>query len=271
MGMAHIHPTAVISSGAQLGDNVHIGAYCTIGPGVILHDRVHVHAHVSITGATEIGEACEIHPFVALGGIPQDTSYKGEDTRLVIGARNIIREHVTMHIGTSAGRGITEVGDDGYYMVGSHIGHDCRVGNNVTLANNVALGGHVQVGDYATLSGLVGVHQFTRIGKYAFAGAQASLMSDLIPYGMAVGHPACLNGLNMVGLKRNGFSRATIRQLRALYKDIFTAGPGLFEERVAAAAQTHQDCPQAQDVIAFIRAKTARPLCLPQDRKRANA
>ncbi len=260
-----IHPSAHVERGAKLGTGVKIGAFCFIGENAQLHDNVVVHPQAHIAGTVSIGEGSQIYPFAALGLAPQDFKFKGECTKLVIGERCIIREHVTMHPGTESGNGITSVGDDGYFMVGSHIAHDCIVGNNVVFANAVAIGGFVQIGDHANLSGHVGVHQFTRIGHHAFIGALAYVSRDVIPYGMAVGNPAALNGLNVIGMQRAGMARAQIRRARSAYRALFCKGPTLFADRLCDVDQAFADCQPAVDFIHFAKQKSLRALCMPNE------
>jgi UDP-N-acetylglucosamine acyltransferase len=258
-----IHPTAIVDVGAELGDGVSIGAYSLIGPNVRLGEGVQIASHVVIEGHTDIAEACEVHPFSNLGGPPQHSGHKGEPTRLVIGARNIIREHVTMHCGTVMGRGVTTVGSDGLFMVGAHIAHDCVVGNHVTMINNATLAGHVRLEEYAIMGGLSAAHQFTRIGRHAFVGGMAGVNYDVIPYGNVWGNHAHLEGLNLVGLKRRGFSRETINTLRAAYRMLF-ADEGAFQERLDDTATAFANSPEVMEVIDFIRADSNRPLTTPK-------
>ena len=217
---ATIHPSSIVERGAELGDGVEIGPFCVIGPKVRLGDGVRLLSHVSIAGSTTIGPRTLIRPFAALGQPPQDKGYKGEDTRLIIGADNILHEHVTMQLGTPKGRQQTVVGDRGFFMVGAHVGHDCIVGDNVTFANNATLGGLVEIADFVNLGGLCAVHQFGRVGQYAFIGGGAPVTGDVIPFGMVDNHGG-LHGLNLVGLKRRGFARETINALREFYRRVF--------------------------------------------------
>ncbi|WP_165186902.1 acyl-ACP--UDP-N-acetylglucosamine O-acyltransferase [Caulobacter soli] len=261
--MTQIHPTAIVSPGAQLGQDVEIGAFCTVGPKVQLADGVRLISHVVVEGATRIGSGTTIHPFAVLGSAPQHLAHKGEDTQLVIGERNIIREHVTMHAGTVGGGGVTTVGSDSLYMVGAHVAHDCVVGDRVTFANNATLGGHVVIGDFVFMGGLCAVHQFTRIGRYSFVGGGGVVTKDIIPYGSVWGNHAHLEGLNLVGLKRRGFSREAINALRAAYRLLF-ADEGTFQERLDDVAEAHAGTPEVMEIVEFIRADGNRPLCLPE-------
>ena len=265
MNDTNIHPSAEVEHGVKLGTGVKIGPYSVVKAGAEIRDGVIIHGQAYIAASVTLGEGCEVFPQAVLGMAPQDVKYTGEETRLVIGARNIIREHVTMNPGTAVGNGITVVGDDGFFMIGSHVGHDCVVGNHVTLANSVALGGYVQVGDYASFGGLAGVHQFVRIGHHAFVGAMACVTNDVIPYGMIQGNPARLNGLNVVGMQRAAMSRASIQRARAAYKAIFSHKEGVFEDRLKHAQSLYKQDKPAMDIINFIQTRSLRPLCLPDD------
>lgn len=261
--MTTIHPTAIVDAGAELSDDVEIGAYCIVGPRVKLGARTQLLSHVIIEGETTIGEDNLIHPFTRLGGPPQHTGYKGEPTRLEIGARNVIREHVTMHTGTAIGRGVTKVGGDGLFCVGCHVAHDCIVGDHVVLINSATLGGHVIIEDYGYMGGLSAAHQYTRVGRHAFVGGMAGVNHDVIPYGNVWGNHAHLEGLNLVGLKRRGFPRETINTLRAAYRMLF-AEEGTFQERLEDTAEAYAQSPEVMEILTFIRAEAGRPLTMPQ-------
>jgi UDP-N-acetylglucosamine acyltransferase len=258
----HVHPKAHVHDGAQLGHGVEIGPWCVVGPDVRLGDGVRLTSNVVIEGDTEVGEGCVVHPFAVLGGPPQHLAHKGEKTRLVVGARNLIREHVTMNTGTVAGGGVTTVGSDGLFMAGSHVAHDCVVGDHVVFANNATIGGHVTVGDYVFLGGLSAVHQFTRVGRYSFIGGLAPVTKDVIPYSL-VGNDASLEGMNLVGLKRRGFPREVINDLRTAFRLLF-APEGTFQERLEDVARVLSGSPQVMEVVEFIRADANRPLCMPR-------
>ncbi len=257
-----IHPQSFVDSNAQLGENVQIGPGCVVGPNVTIGDGSILHSQIVIAGSTTLGNSCIIYPFAALGHPPQDFKYKGEDTKLFIGNNVTIREHVTMHLGTVVGRGETRVGDNGYFMVGSHVGHDCIVGNSVTFANNATLGGQVTVGDHVIMGGLSAVHQFCRVGKHAFVGGGAPVTGDVIPYGMVDNHGR-LAGLNLVGLKRRGFGRDQINDLRTAYR-LFFATEGTFQERIDDAARLYHDQELVLEMVSFIRDGANRHLCLPK-------
>ena len=228
-----IHPSAIVEPGAALGEGVRIGPFCHVGPRVRLGGGVVLKSHVVVMGDTEIGAGSTLYPFACIGEAPQDLKYAGEDTRLVIGARNRIREYVTMNPGTAGGGGLTQVGDDGLFMAGSHVAHDCRVGNGVILVNNVAIAGHCSLGDEVIVGGLSGVHQFVRIGRGAMIGALTMVTADVLPFALVSGPRGHLDGLNLVGLKRRGASRAEIAALRGLLADL---GTGAFRETARARA-----------------------------------
>ncbi|MFN3584713.1 acyl-ACP--UDP-N-acetylglucosamine O-acyltransferase [Phenylobacterium sp.] len=261
--MAQIHPTAIVADSAEIAENAVIGPFCIVGEAVRIGAGTRLHAHVVVEGRTTLGRNNQVHPFAVLGGPPQHTGYKGEDTQLVIGDNNIIREHATMNIGTVNGGGVTRVGSNGFYMIESHVGHDCVVGDNVILTKQATLGGHCHVGDYVIVGGLAAVHQFTRVGRHAMIGGLAAVVKDVIPYGSVWGNHAHLEGLNLVGLKRRGFDRETINTLRAAYRLLF-ADEGTFQERLEDTAQTYADSPEVMEIIEFIRADASRPLCLPE-------
>ena len=262
---ASVHPTAIVDDGAELGAGVEIGPFCIVGPRARLGEGTRLISNVVIEGDTRLGADCVVHPFAVLGAPPQHLAHRGEDTRLEIGDRNVLREHVTMHAGTVMGGGVTKVGSDGLFMVNTHVAHDCVVGDRVAMANNASLGGHVQVGDFVFVGGLAGVHQHTRIGRYSFVGASAMVTKDVIPYGSVWGNHAHLEGLNLVGLKRRGFSRAAIGDLRSAFRLLF--GPeGTFQERVEDTARVFAANAEVMEIVAFIRADANRPLCLPDSK-----
>jgi UDP-N-acetylglucosamine acyltransferase len=259
-----IHPTAVIQPGAVIGEGCTIGPYCVIGPRVTLGDNCILHSHVVIEGITTVGYACEIFPFASLGHKPQDLKYKGEESCLIIGARNKIREYCTMNPGTSGDRMETRVGDDCLFMMSTHVAHDCIVGNRVILANCATLAGHVVVEDGVVIGGLSAVRQFVRVGKGAMIGGMSAVENDVIPYGMVMGERATLAGLNFVGLERRGVDKATIQILRSAFKDLFENTDGTFAQRVERAAATHANQNLVKDIIQFIQAKAGSALCQPK-------
>ncbi|GAB4304730.1 MAG: acyl-ACP--UDP-N-acetylglucosamine O-acyltransferase [Roseovarius sp.] len=258
---ALIHPSAVIEPGALLGEGVRIGPFCHVGPQVRLGDRVELKSHVVVTGDTEIGPDCVIFPFACIGEIPQDKKYRGERTRLVIGARNRIREHVTMNPGTEGGGGVTRVGDDGLFMAGCHIAHDVQVGNRVIVVNNAAVAGHCIIEDDVIIGGLSGVHQFVRIGRGAIIGAVTMVTNDVIPHGLVQAPRGHLDGLNLIGLKRRGVPREDITALRAAFQ-MLAQGEGSFQERARRLGEeTRSD--YVRQIVDFVMAGSDRSFLTP--------
>jgi UDP-N-acetylglucosamine acyltransferase len=258
--MAAIDPTARIEPGAAIGHDVEIGPYCIVGGNVAIGDGCRLLAHVHVTGHTTIGARSVIYPFASLGTAPQSVKYRGGPTRLHVGCDCDIREGVTINVGTEDDHGLTEVGDRCFLMVGSHVGHDCQVGNDVTFANNVVLGGHVSVGSFAVFGGQAAVRQFVRVGEGAMVVGMSGVRADVIPFGMVQGPLADLIGLNVVGLRRRGYDKVDIHHLRQAYEAMFF-GIGTFRERVEAYATGNDQCPLVAKVIDFIRAGS-RPLTM---------
>ena len=263
LAKTQIHSTAVISSEAQIGANVKVGPFCVVGSNVTLDDDVVLHSHVVVNGFTHIGAETEIFPFASIGSPPQDLKYSGEPSKLVIGKKNIIRENVTMNPGTVGGGMLTIVGDYGLFMVGSHVAHDCIVGDNVVLANNATLAGHVTVGSFVILGGLSAVHQFVHIGDHAIVGGMTGVEHDVIPYGSVKGNRASLSGLNIIGLKRRGFSRGQVDELRAAYRMLFD-GDGTFQERLVKLLSTNPSSEAVLEIIKFIKKDSTRAICQPK-------
>lgn len=262
---AQTHPTAIIENGAQIADNVVVGPYCCVGPQVKLEENVYLVSHVSLSGDLTIGAGTKVYPFASLGHPSQDLKYKGEASFTVIGKNCTIREYVTIQPGTEHGIMKTTVGDNCLIMVGAHIAHDCVVGNNVIMANNATLGGHVTVGDFVIIGGLSAVQQRVRIGDHAIIGGMSGVEKDVIPYAMVVGERAYLNGLNIIGLKRRGFSNQTIQELMKMYDQLFKKEFGnTLAERIEQASTNSQD-PAVSLVIEFIKQDTQRHLCLPKN------
>jgi len=255
-----IDASARIEAGAAIGQNVSIGPLCTIGPNVSVGDGCRLHAHVNLTGHTTIGARTVIHPFASLGSAPQSVKYRGGPTRLVVGADCDIREGVTLNTGTEDDRGVTQVGDRCFLMVGAHVAHDCLVGNNVVFANNVVLGGHVTVGDNVMFGGGVAVRQFVRIGEGAMIVGLSGVRADLIPWGMAHGSLAHLIGLNVVGMRRNGVSKAEILLVRRAYEALFF-GEGEFRARLDKVEREYGGDARVRKIVDFIRAGK-RPLTM---------
>jgi UDP-N-acetylglucosamine acyltransferase len=260
--MSSIHPTAVVDPSCEIADDARVGPACYIGPNVVIEAGVDLISHVVIPRDTRIGSGTVAHPYAVLGGDPQHAGYKGEPTRLEIGAKTVIRENVTFNRGSPGGGGVTRIGAGGYFMANSHVGHDAILGDNVTAATGVAIGGHARIGDRVFLGGLCAVHQFGRVGSGAIIGGLAAVTRDVIPYGSAWGNHAQLHGLNMVGLKRRGYDKAAIRRLLNAYRAIFE-GPGVFADRVAQARRDWADLPEIIEIVDFIQADAKRPLCLP--------
>lgn len=259
----NIHPTAIVDPKAQLGKNVIIGAYSVIGPHVVLGDEVEIMHHVIVDGRTRVGARSQIYSFAAVGFQTQDRKYKGEPSILEIGTDTIIREHATLHPGTEGGGMVTRVGDNCLLMIGSHVAHDCHLGNGVVLANNATLAGHVNVGDFVTIGGLAAVHQFVRIGHHAMIAGLSGVGYDVIPYGTVIGDRAHLQGLNLIGLKRRGFDRHVIHSLRNAYRLIF-AKEGSWEERLNDAAAMFKENSPVMEIVNFMMAPAQRPICKPK-------
>ena len=258
---ATVHPLAIVEPGAEVGPDCRIGPFSIIGPEVRLGAGVEIKSHSIITGRTEIGDETVIFPFATIGEIPQDLKFRGEATRLVIGRRNRIREHVTMNTGTEGGGGVTRVGDDCLFMAGAHVAHDCQIGNHVILVNNVALAGHVIVEDDVIVGGLSGVHQFVRIGRGAIVGALSMVTADVIPHGLVQGPRGQLDGLNLVGLKRRGTDKTEINALRDLYAAL---GDGNFRESARRLADAKPESALVSEVLDFILGPSDRSFLTPR-------
>lgn len=261
--MTTVHPTALIDPAARLGAGVSIGPFTVVGPDVTLGDGVVLHSHVVVTGRTTLGARTKVYPFASLGHAPQDLKYKGEPSRVEIGADTVIRENVTVNLGTEGGGMLTKVGDRCLLMAGAHVAHDCLVGDNVILVNNVTLGGHVRIADNAILGGLSAVHQWVRIGEGAFVGGMSGVENDVIPYGTVLGNRAHLGGLNLVGLRRANHPREAIHALRAAYKALF-AGDEPLATRIAHVEETFGGTPLVDRLIAFLREGGDRAICTPR-------
>ena len=258
-----IHPQSIVAPGAKLAAGVEIGPFCHIGPEVTLEAGVTLISHVCVAGATRIGARTRIFPFASIGHEPQDLKYRGEPVRLTIGEDCLIREAVTMNPGTQGGGSETSIGSRCVFLANAHVAHDCRLGDNVILSNNVMLAGHCQIGDFAILSGGAAAHQHVRIGAHAFIGGLAGVENDVIPYGIALGNRAALAGLNMVGLKRRGFSREAIHDLRRAYRQLF-APKGTLRERVEDLGAEFPDHETVQQIVEFLRAGGERAICMPR-------
>ena len=258
---AEIDPAARIAEGAEIGAGARVGPFCIVGEKAKLGRGVVLKSHVVVAGDTEIGEETVIFPFASIGEIPQDLKYAGEETRLVIGRRNRIREGVTMNIGTAGGGGITRVGDDCLFMTGAHVAHDAQVGNRVIMANQVAVAGHCVIEDDVIIGGLSGIHQFVRIGRGAIIGALTMVTNDVIPHGLVQAPRGQLDGLNLVGLKRRGVAREDITALRAAYQ-MLAQGEGTFQER-AERLREESESPHVREIADFILSRTDRSFLTP--------
>ncbi len=261
-----VHPTAVVEDGAVLGAGVEIGPFCHVGARAILGEGVRLRSHVSVTGITHVGASCELYPGVALGGEGQIRGNVFTDGRLEIGAGCVLREMVSMNVGSAKGGGLTRVGAKGYFMANSHVGHDCMVGEGVTFANSVALGGHVEIGDGVIFGGLAAVQQFCRVGKGAMVGGLTGVNRDVIPYAMAFGDHVELAGLNLIGLKRRGLSRQTINAMRATFRSVFYGTDGSLADRARAAKAKFAGIAEVAEIADFILADAKQELCLARRR-----
>ncbi len=257
-----IHPSAVVDPGARIGNDVVIGPFCTVGANVELADNINLISHVCISGRTRIGAGTRIFPFASIGSEPQDLKFHGEQSELIVGANNVIREHVTMNPGTEGGGLITRVGDSCLFMVGAHVAHDCQIADHAILVNNATLAGHVEIGEWAIVGGLSAVHQFVRIGRHAMIGGMTGVENDVIPYGSVLGNRARLSGLNIVGIKRRNFSRDEIHDLRKAYRLIF-AQEGTLSERLEDVAEDFADNEPVMEILDFIRKDSSRSICQP--------
>lgn len=261
--MTQIHPTALIDKKAQLGKNVTVGPFCCVGPDVVLGDDVTLVSHVTIAGHTSIGAETIFYPFASIGHPPQDLKYQGEASQLIIGEKNKIREYVTLQPGTTSGGMVTKIGNNNLFMIATHVAHDCQIGNHVIMSNGATLGGHVHIEDHVIIGGLSAVHQFVRIGAHAIIGGMSGVEHDVIPYGNVKGERARLSGLNLVGLKRRGYSAETIQSLRSAYQDLFEVSDHPLADRVEAAAEKYAQNENVMQLIGFIQSESSRPLCLP--------
>ncbi len=256
-----IHPSAVIEAGAQIGAGCTIGPFCHVGPDVTLGDDCTLKSHVVITGQTSIGAGSTIYSFACIGEVPQDLKFQGEQTRLEIGARARIREHVTVNTGTAGGGALTRIGDDCLLMAGCHVAHDVRIGDRVIVVNSAALAGHCVIEDDVIIGGLSGVHQFVRIGRGAIVGAVTMVTNDVIPYGLVQAPRGVLDGLNLVGLKRRGVGRADITALRAAFQ-MLAQGEGTFQER-ARRMGGESDSAYVAQIVEFVTGDSDRSFLTP--------
>ena len=256
-----IHKNAIIDPRAKISSNVKIGPYSIIGPYVEIDDDVVIQSHVNITGHTIIGKNNRIYPMASIGSDPQDLKYKGEKTTLIIGANNTIREHATINTGTIQGGGITRVGNNNLIMIGAHIAHDCVIGNNIVMANNSAVAGHAEVEDFVIIGAKCGVQQFTRIGKMAMIGGMTGVSRDVIPYGLSTGNRNFLNGINIIGLRRDKIQNKEIIGLTEAYKEIFKSKN--LSENISKLNGKFKDNILVKEVLEFINKDKKRPICTP--------
>ncbi len=256
-----IHPSAVIEEGAVIGAGCVIGPFCVVGPEVVLGENVTLKSHVVVTGDTQVGEGSTIFSFAVVGEVPQDLKFAGEKTRLRIGARNRIREHVTINTGTAGGGGETRIGNDCLLMAGCHVAHDAQVGDRVIIVNNSAVAGHCIIEDDVIIGGLCGIHQWVRIGRGAIIGALSMVTNDVIPHGLVQGPRGVLDGLNLVGLKRRGVDRGDITALRAAFQ-MLRDGEGTFHDR-AKRLKTEVDSTYVQEMVDFILGESDRSFLTP--------
>jgi UDP-N-acetylglucosamine acyltransferase len=256
-----IHPSAVIEDGAVIGTGSVVGPFCVVGAEVVLGENVNLKSHVIVTGDTQIGPDSTVFPFAVIGEVPQDLKFSGEKTRLRIGARNRIREHVTINTGTAGGGGETRIGDDCLLMAGCHVAHDARIGNRVIIVNSSAIAGHCVIEDDVIIGGLCGIHQWVRIGRGAIIGALTMVTNDVIPHGLVQGPRGVLDGLNLVGLKRRGVDRSDITALRAAFQ-MLRDGEGTFHDR-AQRLKAEVDSAYVQEMVDFILGESDRSFLTP--------
>ena len=255
-----IDKTAIVNKTAKIHSSVSIGPYSVIGPNVVIEEDTEIQSHVNIIGNTKIGKGNKIYPFVSIND-PQDLKYNGEETSLVIGDNNKIREYVTINPGTIGGRGKTVIGNNCLFMISSHVAHDCQVGNNVIIANNVPLGGHAIIEDNVVIGGNSAVQQFTRIGEMAMIGGMTGVLHDVIPYGLSTGNRNSLQGLNLIGLRRAKFENRDILGLSEAYKEIFATKN--INENISKLNGSFQENPLVKEVIEFITKDKKRSICTP--------
>lgn len=259
--MSRVHPSAIVEDGAAIGRDCVIGPFCYVGPQVNLADRVELKSHVVVTGETSVGEDTVIFNFAVIGEIPQDLKFQGENTRLEIGKRNRIREHVTVNSGTVGGGGVTRIGDDCLLMAGVHVAHDVQIGNRVIMVNHAGAAGHCIIEDDVIVGGISGLHQWVRVGRGAIIGALTMVPNDVIPYGLVQGPRGVLDGLNLVGLKRRGVPREDISALRAAFREL-SEGGGTFMERAKRVGETsHSE--YVQRIVDFVTGDTDRSFLTP--------
>ena len=256
-----IHKTAIIDNKAKIDTNVEIGPYTVIGPNVEILEGTKIQSHVNITGFTKIGKNNKIFPFASIGNEPQDLKYKGENTKLIIGDSNTIREYTTINTGTTGGGGITKIGNNSLLMIGVHIAHDCMIGDQVVIANSAAIAGHAEISDHVIIGGNCGVQQFTRIGKMAMIGGMTGVSRDVIPYGLSLGNRNYLDGINLIGLRRSKVSNKDIICLSDAYKEIFKSES--LNDNLSKLNGNFKENIYVQEIIEFINKDKKRPICTP--------
>ena len=256
-----IDKTSVVHPKAKLASGVKLGPFCSIGENVQLGKDVELVSHVVIGGRTKIGKGTKIFPFASIGNEPQDLKYNGENTKLIIGDGNTIREYTTINTGTIGGGGITKIGDNSLLMIGVHIAHDCVIGNNVVIANSAAIAGHAEIGDDVIIGGNCGVQQFTRIGKLAMIGGMTGVSRDVIPFGVSLGNRNYLDGINIVGLRRRKVPNKDIMSLTDAYKEIFKTES--LNDNLNKLNGNFKDNIYVNEVIEFINKDKKRPICTP--------
>ena len=256
-----IHKTAIVDPKAKISPNVNIGPYSIIGPNVEIGEDTDINSHVSIAGYTKIGKKNKIYPFASIGNNPQDLKYKDEKSSLEIGNGNTIREYVSINPGTDGGGGLTKIGNNCLFMVSSHVAHDCVIGDNVVAVNNVAIGGHVQIDDNAIIGGNSAIHQYIRIGKFAMIGGICAVIRDVIPYGLVHGNRSVLQGINLIGLRRNNISNQDIAVLGKAYKEIFKSEN--LSENLKDLSEDFKNNNLVIEILKFIQKDKKRPICTP--------
>ena len=256
-----IHKTAIVDPKAKISANVNIGPYSIIGPNVEIGEDTDINSHVSIAGYTKIGKKNKIYPFSSIGNNPQDLKYKGEKSALEIGNGNTIREYVSINPGTDGGGGLTKIGNNCLFMVSSHVAHDCVIGDNVVAVNNVAIGGHVQIDDNAIIGGNSAIHQYIRIGKFAMIGGICAVIRDVIPYGLVHGNRSVLQGINLIGLRRNNIPNQEIALLSKAYKEIFKSEN--LSENLKNLSDKFKENDLVIEILKFIQKDKKRPICTP--------
>ena len=256
-----IHKTAIVDHKAKISSSVNIGPYCVIGPNVEIGENTKIYSHVNISGNTKIGTGNKIYPFASIGNDPQDLKYNGEETKLIIGDNNKIREYVTINPGTEGGGSLTKIGNNCLFMISSHIAHDCHVGNNVVIANNVPLGGHVTIEDSVVIGGNSAVQQYTRIGRLAMIGGITGVLKDVIPFGLSFGNRNYLRGINLIGLKRKKYDNKKIMELDTAFKKIFSSKN--LHENLSKINGEYKGNDLVVEVINFISKDKKRPICTP--------